>query len=342
MEDPPTTPTPPPPPTPPTPPTPPPPGGTVPCLTPDGNVPAGAALRSSNCTSTAQCAGGCVCNRFGNHSGPYCMSREMSCCNLSRDHPPRFTCDYPSPTAAARRLPQHLMIGDSITDGQYPFVAAALRNGSRGGAGGSPAAIDSHLIPINGGSTDEGVACAAVWAQDLERWAAITYNFGAWNVGSADCSLARNGTTGRYQDAALQEYVDQLANVTRVLLRTAAGKAGRLGFVLTTPSPQVPECCDNATAAATTGAARGPLGTHTCSKRTAVFNAAARALLQPLGVKIVDLWSWVAAKCAVPYGYDCPIQTMERGEPCQVHFDTPTGWQYVAEGYAAGVRSLFS
>ena len=72
-----------------------------------------------------------------------------------------------------------------------------------------------------------------------------------------------------------------------------------------------------------------------------MFNSAARAALQPLGVKIVDLWSWVAAKCAVPYGYDCPIQTMKRGDPCQVHFDYPAGWQYVAQGYVAGVRSLF-
>ena len=131
-----------------------------------------------------------------------------------------------------------------------------------------------------------------------------------------------------------------LANVTAVLQRTAASKAGRLAFVLTTPSPQVPECCDDPSAAAP--AAPGQLQTHTCTKRTAVFNEAARTLLEPLGVKIIDMWAWVAAKCPVPYQYNCPIQTMKKGDPCQVHFDSPAGWQYVAEGYTKSVRGLFA
>jgi len=62
-----------------------------------------------------------------------------------------------------------------------------------------------------------------------------------------------------------------------------------------------------------------------------VFNAAAKALLVPMGVKIIDLYSWVAEECPVPYR-----------DPCQVHFNNDGGWLYVAQGYAAGVQMLMA
>ena len=40
-----------------------------------------------------------------------------------------------------------------------------------------------------------------------------------------------------------------------------------------------------------------------------------------------------------PYEYDCDIQTMKNGDTCQVHFDNPGGWEYVPQGYAAGIRA---
>ena len=204
--------------------------------------------------------------------------------------------------------------------------------------------VDSHLIPINGGDTHEGVACASVWAQDLERWDVVSFNFGAWDIGSTDCNATKDPTTGQYKDEALRGYVSRLTNITAQLNRTRAARSGKLVYVLTTPAPQVPECCDDPAAPASGGSVprNGTLGTHTCTKRTVVFNQAARELLEPMGVKILDLYSWVGKRCPTPYGYNCPIQTMKKGDPCQVHFDRPDGWRYVAEGYAAGIRAVMA
>ena len=40
-----------------------------------------------------------------------------------------------------------------------------------------------------------------------------------------------------------------------------------------------------------------------------------------MGIKILDLYSWVGKRCPTPYAYNCDIQTMKKGDPCQVHFD---------------------
>jgi hypothetical protein len=141
------------------------------------------------------------------------------------------------------------MIGDSITDGQYPFVQEILTN-----------VTDSHLIPINGGRTSEGVLCVSMWTKDPERWDIISYNFGAWNIGSADCNASKTAN-GSYVDPALEQYISQLVNITQQLQRTKAAKNNKLIFVLTTPSPQIPECCDDPSSTTP-----GSLGTHTCVK----------------------------------------------------------------------------
>ena len=70
-----------------------------------------------------------------------------------------------------------------------------------------------------------------------------------------------------------RRYIARLANITAQLQRTKAARNGKLIFVLTTPSPQVRECCDDPS---TAPLAPGMLGTHTCVKRTVAFNAAAR------------------------------------------------------------------
>ena len=291
-------------------------------------------------TSNASDTGCSFCERYGNHTGPLCMTLESKCCNHARPGSREevfFKCDYPTNHSS---LPQHLLIGDSITDGQYPFIRASLNT-----------TLDSHLIPINGGDTGEGQACASVWAQDFSRWDVISYNFGAWDIDSSDCNLTKNASSGLYLDARLAQYIERLTNITKQLQATKAAKNGKLVFVLTTPSPQTPECCDDpkqqvqeqeqaqeqAQAAAWVGT-----GTHTCVKRTVAFNTAAKALLVPMGIKILDLYAWVGKRCPTPYEYDCGIQTMKKGDPCQVHFDNPRGWEYVAQGYAAGIRKVWA
>jgi hypothetical protein len=280
-------------------------------------------------TSNASDTGCSFCDRYGNHTGPLCMTLEAKCCNHECPGERQecfFKCDYRTNRS---HMPQHLLIGDSITDGQFPFVKTMLN-----------ATLDSHLIPINGGDTGEGQTCASVWAQDLERWDIISYNFGAWDIGSSDCNLTKDAS-GQYLDARLEEYISRLANITAQLKHTRAGRNGNLVFVLTTPSPDVPECCDDPKVSPA-GHFRAATGTHTCVKRTIVFNEAARALLVQLGgIHILDLYAFVAQKCPTPYTYDCSIQTMKKGDPCQVHFDNPLGWEYVAHGYAAGIQRIF-
>ena len=301
---------------------PPPPHGTGTCLSPcTNNNDCPPRIWSPNNASGTGCS---YCERYGNHLGPFCMTLERKCCNHLCPGTRKecfFSCDYPTNSS----LPQHLLIGDSITDGQFPFVRDLLNT-----------TLDSHLIPINGGDTGQGQTCASAWAQDFVRWDVVSYNFGAWDIDSSDCNLTKNAS-GIYMDEGLEIYVERLANITSQLQKTKAAKNGKLIFVLTTPSPQVPECCDDPSAVPV---APGQLGTHTCTKRTAVFNEAAKALLVPLGVKILDLYAWVGKRCPTPYTYDCTIQTMKKGDPCQVHFDNPHGWEYVAQGYAQGIKSI--
>ena len=125
--------------------------------------------------------------------------------------------------------------------------------------------------------------CIAEWlGADPDRWDAITYNFGMWNIGAKnatfcaicieertlsqdrlgthigkvekrvafcagpdDCNLTLN-EHGRYLDQALETYIGGLANITATLLQTRAAKSGKVFFVNTNPTADVKECCTSA------------------------------------------------------------------------------------------------
>ena len=147
------------------------------------------------------------------------MTLEASCCNHMCPGTREecfFKCGYPTNHSQMR---QHLAIGDSITDGQFPFFKLLLNT-----------TVDSHLIPINGGDTGQGVTCASVWAQDFERWDVISYNFGAWDVDGSDGNLTKNAT-GSYEDAKMLAYLERLSNITAQLNRTRAARSGKLVYV---------------------------------------------------------------------------------------------------------------
>ena len=165
-------------------------------------------------------------------------------------------------------------------------------------------------MPINAGPAGEGVRCIAEWlGATPDRWDAITYNFGMWNIGPDDCNLTKTAT-GRYRDTALETYIGGLANITATLMQTRAAKSGKVFFVNTNPTADVRECCTSwphhQEAPPLTP---GMLGTHSCYQRTNVYNEAAAMLVSPYNISIIDIFAWTVKRCGQPsdWGYGCDI-----------------------------------
>jgi len=120
----------------------------------------------------------------------------------------------------AKGKKQYLMIGDSVSLTMWDAVNNTLLNSTHN--------IAPFHAPLNCGPTSSGVSCIAEWiGTDLDRWDVITYNFGMWNIGPDDCTLLKN-KDGRYVDSALETYIWGLANITATLLKTRAGKTGKV------------------------------------------------------------------------------------------------------------------
>mmetsp|Transcript_10420 Transcript_10420/g.31358 ORF Transcript_10420/g.31358 Transcript_10420/m.31358 type:complete len:280 (+) Transcript_10420:71-910(+) len=230
-----------------------------------------------------------------------------------------------APRYAAGRK-QYLMIGDSVSGRYWMPVNDSLHNSSD---------IEPYHAPINCGPTGEGVECIQEWiGTDLDRWDIITYNFGMWNIGADDCNLTKNDS-GAYLDPALEQYISDLANITEALLQTRAGRQKHVYFVTTNPTALVPECCSDPREQP------GTVGTHSCTKRIAVFNQAAEALLTPMGVGLIDLYSWAVKRCGDPatWGYSCdiipqpncstPCGTCSASQPCHDNKATCVGGQCI-------------
>lgn len=187
--------------------------------------------------------------------------------------------------------------------------------------------MQSYHAPINCGPTEKGVSCAHTWVgSDFDRWDVISMNFGMWNVGPADTN-ASVGPDGKYLDAKLQEYIDDLRNISALLLQTRAARRGGLVWVNTNPTALVPECCDDPHSAAPPP---GELGTHSCTKGIAVYNAEAWRLLKPLGFALADIYSRAQERCGKTWEYDCDVIPQLKGQPCQVHPERWVGAPYLA------------
>ena len=104
------------------------------------------------------------------------------------------------------------MIGDSVSLKMWNAVNNTLLN--------STTDIAPFHVPINAGPTGEGVRCIAEWlGADPDRWDAITYNFGMWNIGPDDCNLTQT-KYGRYVDSALETYIGGLHLIILKSLKT--------------------------------------------------------------------------------------------------------------------------
>lgn len=212
-------------------------------------------------------AEGCMICDYHENKNTVTHKRTKICMTRSQD------CGGP-PSAPNGSLPQYLAIGDSITWGMFPHLKEDLAS-----------VADSHLVSKNAGPTGEGVQCVDVWVgEDLNRWDVISYNFGAW-----DTARQPSGAGG----TPLTKYIDNLKNITDFLMKTKAGKMGRLVYVLTTPSANIKACCP------ANHSAGHDLGTLSCPSVIRAYNDAAIKLLSGYTPKIhIDnLWSWVNLHC---------------------------------------------
>jgi len=238
----------------------------------------------------------------------------------------------PAPACKAEsKLFQHLSIGDSITDGTFPFLKTDLHG-----------VAASFLIGRNGGPTGEGVKCIKTWIDDPTRWDIITYNFGAWDT-ARQPGMKTGGTP-------LPQYIENLRNITAALKETRAYSLGRVVYVLTTPSDNRH---DNATSCCPSKQHLypGTLGTLSCPTVIKAYNDAAVAMLQEEfpKVQIDNLFAWVNLHCCG--SEDCFYKSCDfqprAGRPlsCNVHFngldkDGHTGWEYLARNVSGTIKTL--
>lgn len=276
------------------------------------------------CTSDADCPTGCSQCRCFNANGASVGKTSTTECPLSYggnikqgfcsndtavhlpdcwEHPCGQCGGPPFPIQEwAEGKKQYLMIGDSVSLKMWNAVNNSLLN--------STSNIAPFHIPINGGPTDKGVQCISEWlGTNLSRWDVITYNFGMWNIGPDDCSLAQT-KYGRYIDSALETYIWGLANITATLTNTRAGKEGHVFFVNTNPTADVKECCTHWPHIGKSAyITEFHLGTHSCFQRTSIYNQAAAKLLRTYNVSIIDIYGWAVRRCGDPRGwnYGCDI-----------------------------------
>lgn len=273
------------------------------------------------CTDDGACPSGCGKCRCFNANGagnppPNCAmsyggrTESGFCSNDTQSYAPSDQCwEHPCGVCGGPPFPiqpygagkkQYLMIGDSVSILTFGPLNETLLNSTD---------VFPYHIPINGGDTAKGTSCIAEWiGADLNRWDAITYNFGMWNINQNSCNLTK-WPTGDYVDPGLQRYVAGLANITATLLQTKAAKNKALFFVNTNPTAWVPECCAMAPPRNGGDGGIGPLQTHSCTQRIDTFNQAAAAMLAPLEVEVIDIYGWSVARCGDPatWGYGCDI-----------------------------------
>lgn len=150
-------------------------------------------------------------------------------------------------------LPRVLIIGDSISIGYTLRVRAALEG-----------VANVHRIPVNGGSTTNGLAHIREWL-GKGRWDAIHFNWGLH-----DLKLNSDGTRW----VPVEKYEANLRELVKEMKKTGAA----LIFATTTPVPE-----------GVTGILRNP-------GDPAVYNAAALRVMKEMEVRVNDLNAFAATR----------------------------------------------
>ena len=255
------------------------------CCAAAGGVCCPAGPQNQNC-----CPAGTVCAPDG--YGAACVPAGGGA-NLSAIHvcPPGAA----QPPAAGGGLPAVITIGDSVSEGYQPVLAANL----------SRVAFVQHSPFSTGGGADDvahGVACEENFLRtamyEEARWDVITYNFGLHNIGPG----ANNSANYAMYEAAL-------TNFTARLMQTGA----KLLYVATTPQMQE-EYFGNLAVPA--------------------LNDVARSVTAAAGIPFADLYSHVTARCGERY-FACDICDDESaGWPPGSPPGAICGYHYTAVGYA--------
>jgi lysophospholipase L1-like esterase len=180
-----------------------------------------------------------------------------------------------------KRLPNVLILGDSISIGYYPFVKDALEG-----------KVNLHrpTLPQGGfencAGTTHGVSKIKEWIGDTQ-WDLIHFNFGLHDIKHIDPQTGKNSS--RFDDpqqASPEQYEKNLDFIVQKLKKTNA----KLIFATTTPYPD-----------SNLKPARKP-GMHK------VYNTVARHVMEKHNVYINDLHAFVLPR----------IQELQR--PQNVHF----------------------
>lgn len=206
---------------------------------------------------------------------------------------------------ASLTLPNVLVVGDSVSHGYFPLLAAML-NGT------------AHLqhAPSNTGNLAGGVSCFNVTTllggtADAVNWDLITFNFGLHDtyVPTPPPMLSVGESLGKYM-GMLKTYTSLVQSM---------GAKGL--FVLTTPYMK-----------------------QNIYEVVSVMNRNASEYMTSVGVPIVDLYSPVVDYCgSLPYTFCdiCEGSTSEKPVDCRTtpHY-TEDGYRLLASTLATGIREV--
>lgn len=159
------------------------------------------------------------------------------------------------------KLPNVLIIGDSISIGYTPGVREALAGKA-----------NVYRIKENGGDSARGLKQLDAWLNGM-KWAAIHFNFGLHDLKYLDPQGKYDVKNGK-QVASVEQYEKNLRELVKRLQATGA----KLIFATTTPVPE-----------ASAGRVAGD---------EAKYNEAAKKVMQESGVAVDDLCALVQPKLA--------------------------------------------
>lgn len=230
----------------------------------------------------------------------------------------------PHATDVAAGIKHVLMIGDSVMESGYGPTASELLEAQGG--------VRVHRT-TNAGPAPHGRRCLPYWlgdGEDADSWDAISFNHGLWDTNRFLPKAARErGQSLKPEAEQLAIYERALGHIADALHATRAGREGTLIFVLTTPTPEIPECCPDGFGDAARGATGGRrLQTVSCVHTIREYNAAAVRLLLRYRppVHIVDAHGAVSERCCG--SRECTFEAcslLAEKSGCPVHYETDEG-----------------
>lgn len=195
--------------------------------------------------------------------------------------------------------------GDSVSKGLFHGLATLLSDYEAfhpsGGVGGGC------------GNIVRGKYCTDLWLygpggqeKPARKWDLVTFNFGLHD-------LAQDS-----EFVPVHKYQRNLRNVSSALLD--ATSAGRLFWLSTTPVPNV------------------PLSPPRTQSDVAIYNAAAKEVMDELSIPVIDVYSFVIEQCGGDEHYtSCPKFQREKN----VHFE-PAGYDAMARFIYSSIESVIS